>query len=114
MILKKTKYKNKKILFENIKFDSQKELKRYCELKMLNKLGAIKNLILQPVFELQETFKKNGITHRAIKYIADFQYFDIEKHKIIIEDVKGFKTKDFIIKQKLFEYKFKNLELKLL
>lgn len=92
-------------------FDSKKEAQRYGELKMLQRLGAIKDLRLQPTFLLQESFKKNGKTYRKIEYKADFEYFDIQQGKIIVEDVKGFKTTVYEIKKKLFEYKYPDLTI---
>lgn len=88
----KTKYGNKKVIIDGIQFDSKKEGKRYLELKLLLKAKKIKDLELQPKFELQPMFKKNGKTYRKINYIADFKYFDIEDNKIIVEDVKRFKN----------------------
>lgn len=106
------KYKNKKVECDGIVFDSIAEMNRYCELKLLQRGGIIENLQLQPTFILQDKFTKNGVTYRAIKYKADFMYQD--NGKTIVEDVKGFKTKEFLIKQKLFEAKYKNLTLKLI
>ena len=106
------KYGNKKVLINGIKFDSKKEANRYYELLLLQKSGEISNLELQPKFLLQEGFKKNGKTYRKIEYIADFKY--IENGKIIVEDVKGFSTEVFKLKNKLFEYKYPKLELKLI
>ena len=93
-------------------FDSIAESRRYKELALLEQAGEIENLQLQPKFLLQESFKKNGKTYRKIEYIADFMYE--EKGKVIIEDVKGMETKEFKIKRKLFEYKYPDLELKLI
>ena len=93
-------------------FDSIAESRRYKELALLEKAGEIENLQLQPKFLLQDSFKKNGKTYRKIEYIADFMYE--EKGKVIVEDVKGMETKEFKIKRKLFEYKYPDLELKLI
>lgn len=68
------KYRNKKIVIDNIKFDSKLEANRYVELKLLQRAGKIKNLELQPRFLIQEGFKKNGKTFRKIEYVADFMY----------------------------------------
>lgn len=106
------KYKNKKVQIDMYVFDSIAESRRYKELALLEKAGEIENLQLQPKFLLQESFKKNGKTYRKIEYIADFMYE--EKGKVIIEDVKGMETKEFKIKRKLFEYKYPDLELKLI
>jgi hypothetical protein len=98
--------------FSNVKtgkYDSKKESKRAGELQLLLKAGIIKELEEQKVFVLQDTFKARATTPphqletiRAIKYIADFYYFDNEKQCYVAEDVKGFKTIHYIIKSKLF------------
>lgn len=106
-----TKYKSKKIILDNIKFDSKKEGNRYEELKILEEAGLIKELELQKVFELQPSFKKNGKTYRKITYKADFYYYDNHLKRYVVEDVKGFKTEVYKIKKKLFEYVYKDLEL---
>ena len=106
------KYHNKKIVIDNIKFDSKKEGNRYRQLRLLEKAGLIRDLELQPAFLLQPSFKKNGKTNRKIEYIADFKYYDLESKKWIIEDTKGFKTDVYKLKKKLFEYKYEDLEIK--
>lgn len=68
------KYRNKKIQVDMYVFDSITESKRYKELKLLERVGEISNLELQPKFLLQEGFKKNGKTYRKVEYIADFMY----------------------------------------
>ena len=106
------KYKNKKTQVDMYIFDSAKEAKRYRELKLLEMVGEISNLELQPRFLLQESFKKNGKTYRKIEYVADFKY--IEKGKTKVEDVKGLQTDVFKIKHKLFEKKYPDLELRII
>lgn len=105
------KYRNKKTVVDGIEFDSKAESNRYIELKLLEKAGQIKDLSLQVPFELIPSYKKNGKTIRAAKYIADFVYYDNEKEKQIIEDTKGFKTEEYKLKKKLFEYKYRDLEI---
>lgn len=95
-----SKYRAFKTTVGGVTFDSGLEAKRYKQLKLLEDAGAIKNLILQPKFRLMDGFKYNGKTIRAIDYIADFMYE--ENGKRIVEDVKGIRTKDYIIKSKLF------------
>ena len=109
--LKKPKYNNVKITVNGIKFASKGEANRYCNLMLLVRGKVIKDLELQPKFLLQSSFKKNGKTHRAINYIADFKY--IENEKIVIEDFKGMETEVFKIKRKLFEYNYPDLELRI-
>ena len=106
------KYRNRKIVVDNIKFESNLEAERYRQLKLLQRAKQISNLRLQVPFLLQESFKKNGKTHRKIEYIADFVYE--ENGQTIVEDTKGMKTETFKIKQKLFEYKYPNLNLKII
>lgn len=106
----KSKYNAKKIKVGEITFDSKKEANRFIELKILKEQGKITDLILQPEYVLQEGFdipERKGYEvknkrYRAIKYIADFEYYDVEKNKIVIEDVKGYKTEVYKIKKKLF------------
>lgn len=110
-IRKFNKYRNNKVIVDGIEFDSKKEANRYKELKFLEKCGKISDLKLQPKFLLQEKFKKNGITHRAIYYIADFSYYDIENKNYVVEDTKGMKTEVYKLKKKMFEYKYHSLKL---
>jgi len=88
MIHKKTKYNNKITELDGIKFHSRKESVRYGQLKLYEKGGMITDLRLQVSYELIPKLVINGKTERAIKYIADFVYFDTV-HKIeVVEDVK--------------------------
>lgn len=95
-----SKYKAVKMVIDGVTFDSGLEAARYKQLKLLEDAGAIKNLQLQPKFRLMDSYKYNNKTIRAIDYIADFMYE--EDGKKIVEDVKGIRTKDYIIKSKLF------------
>ena len=105
------KYHNKKMTINGIIFDSKLEAKRYTELLYMQKANLIKDLELQPKFELQPSFKKNNKTYRKIEYVADFKYYDVKKGIVVVEDTKGIKTKDYILKKKLFEYKYLDLEI---
>ena len=99
-----SKYRAFKTTVGGITFDSGLEAKRYTQLKILETAGTIKNVQIQPKFNLMDSFKYNGKTIRVIDYIADFMYE--EDGKIIVEDVKGIRTKDYIIKSKLFIKKY--------
>jgi hypothetical protein len=120
------KYHNKKIVRDGEVFDSIKEYKRWCELSLLERAGEITNLrrqvkfVLIPAqYEPDTVGKRGGIKkgkqiERECSYIADFVY---EYHKLnrpdmprevysarvytAVEDTKGYKTKDYIIKRKL-------------
>ena len=108
--VKQNKYKNKKVVYDGITFDSKKEGNHYLALKQMEKLGIIKDLKLQVKFELQPSYKYNGETIRSINYIADFTYY--QDGKYIVEDVKGIRTKEYKIKKKLLLYKYPNINFK--
>lgn len=99
-----TKYHNIKTTIDGITFDSMLEAQRWCELRLLERAGEIKNLQRQVVFELQPSYRKNGKTIRPINYIADFVYE--EDGGLIVEDTKGFRTQEYMLKKKLFEYRY--------
>lgn len=109
---KRNKYRNKKVIVDGEEFDSKKEGNRYKELRLLERVGEISNLELQPRFLLQDKFKKNGKTYRKIEYVADFKY--IENGKKIVEDVKGIQTDVFKLKHKIFEKVYPDLELRII
>lgn len=100
-----SKYKNKKVVVDNILFDSKKEANYYTKLKILKDAGKILDLELQKKFVLQPTFKLNGKTYRAITYIADFVYKDQEGQTHVV-DTKGYRTQVYKIKKKLFMKRF--------
>lgn len=106
---KYNKYGNKRITIDGHNFPSTKEGNRYLTLKMLQKQRFIKDLVLQPKFELQPKFTYKGERHRAIHYMADFKYFSNALCEEIVEDVKsdnGFRTEIYKLKKKLFLYKY--------
>ena len=113
------KYHSKKTVIDGITFDSKKEAERYSELKLLERCGAISNLELQKVYELipaqyelYERYGKNGqrlkdgkkCIEKSCVYKADFVYIDNETGQQVVEDVKGFRTKEYKIKKKLMLY----------
>lgn len=104
-----SKYGNLKTEVDGIVFDSRREAHRYRELRLLERAGVIRDLRLQPAYELQAAFRKGGKHYPAIRYIADFEY--VENNRIVIEDVKGVRTKEYRIKKKLFEARFSDLTI---
>lgn len=87
---------------DGIKHASQKEANRWCELKMLERVGAITDLKRQVEYELIPP--QEG--ERAVTYVADFVYTD-DKGNTIVEDTKGgnaTKTDAYVIKRKLMLY----------
>lgn len=100
-----TKYHNTKVIYDGIKFDSKKERARFITLKQLEKVGIIKELELQPKFLLLDTIHYKGKTYPKTYYKADFKYFDNEKGKYIVEDVKS----PITAKDKVYRLKIKML-----
>ena len=112
---KARKYGNKKVTIDGYTFDSLAEARRYEELCLMETTGEIKDLFMQPRYELQKPFTDNeGKRHRAIFYIGDFYYVEVKTGLRIVEDVKGKATPAFLIKQKLFLYKRDDLRLRII
>lgn len=109
---KRSKYNNKKTIVDGIEFDSKKEADYYCTLKLLRQAGEIRDFGVQPRYELQPAFTKNGQTYRPITYIADFIIVNLDGTTDVV-DVKGVETQVFKIKRKMFEYQYPELELKI-
>lgn len=115
------KYGNKKIQADGQVFDSKKEYKRWCELSLLERAGEISKLQRQVPFILipeqrapgTETYKRGPrkgqvkpgpVLERKVTYIADFMYE--EYGNVVVEDTKGLRTKEYVIKRKLMLYKY--------
>lgn len=111
------KYGAKRTVVDGITFHSQKEAKRYGELKLLEKAGEIWELELQPTFPLMvpstsgRAFRAavaiaQGGTWRIGEYRGDFAYFDKRSDGRVVEDVKGFKTPLYRWKKKHVEAQY--------
>ena len=101
----RSKYYNKKTVVDGIEFDSRKEARRYSELLLLERAGAIQGLQRQVKFELIPSQRYDGkVIERPCTYIADFVYTDKEG-RMHVEDVKGYKNGEayaiFTIKRKM-------------
>ena len=95
-----SKYHSHKTEVDGIIFDSQREATRYCELKMLKDTGKICRFGRQPSF----------LFASGIRYRPDFIVFGANG-EIWVEDVKGFETKDFVMKQKMWANEYPGLPL---
>ncbi len=84
-------------------YDSLKEHDRAAQLKLMQRAGLISNLREQVPFVLipAQRGADGKVVERECKYIADFVYTDNETGKTVVEDTKGFRTKEYIIKRKL-------------
>lgn len=115
----RNKYGNRKVTVNGATFDSKREYNRYWELLLLERAGKISDLQRQVKFELlpaiYETIPRVSVktgkelkpqkkqVEAAVNYIADFVYKD-EQGKTVVEDTKGFKTKEYILKRKMMLY----------
>lgn len=94
---KKSKYSNTKTEVDGIVFDSVKEANRYKELRLLLKVGEIGLLKRQVEYEL------NPGGSYSLKYISDFEYTIAATGEQVVEDVKGFRTKEYLKKRRLMK-----------
>lgn len=101
------KYRNKKTTIDGITFDSKREADRYCELLLLQKAGEITNLTLQEKYVLVDKTP----TERPVIYKADFSY-NLPDGRVVVEDVKGHRTKEYIIKRKLFKWRYPDIDFR--
>ena len=99
------KYGNRKTMTsDGILHDSRKEAVRWMELNMLLRAGEISDLKRQVEFVLIPEQRVNGkLVERKCSYLADFVYHDKSGEKVV-EDAKGVRTKEYIIKRKLMLY----------
>jgi len=117
-----SKYGNRKTTIDNITFDSAAEARRYQELKLLESAGHIRNLELQPKYEIVPAHIRQGKRHNARHYIADFRYqekriveranFDAATWVTVVEDVKGCKTAVYQLKKALFLWRYQHIEFR--
>lgn len=116
-----TKYNATKVTIDGHTFDSKKECNRYLELKLLERGKVISDLRMQVEFELlpnqyatEKRYGKNGkplkdkkvLLERRVVYRADFVYTLNETGETVVEDVKGVRLSEYILKRKMFLYKY--------
>lgn len=94
-----TKYGNRRVNSPDGWFDSQREYKRWGELKLLEHAGQISELKHHVSYELVPRMGRI----RPVKYIADFEY--IENGKKVVEDSKGYRNRLYVLKRKLMLYR---------
>jgi len=100
---KENKYHNIITEIDGIKFDSQSEANRYCELKILKAAGLIKS------FECQVPYR----VANKVKYVVDFKVWQHDG-RFWVEDVKGCETSTWKIKAKLFRQEYPEIELRII
>lgn len=90
-----SKYHAKKVTINGMTFDSKHEAERWNELQILQRAGVIQQLKRQVRFDLIPNQKGE----RGVYYKADFTY--LQNGELVVEDAKGYKTAEYIIKRKL-------------
>lgn len=110
------KYGNHKVVVDGIEFQSKREASRWLELKMLEKVKNISQLERQKKFVLipaqyepdiigpRGGRKKGKLLEHECSYVADFYYFDEDTQKYVVEDTKGFRTPEYVLKRKMMLY----------
>lgn len=108
-----SKYHSRKVEVDGEVFDSVKEYRRYCELSLMERAGAITDLERQvkfvllpaqyaPVFDAKTKKWKDKCIERECSYYADFVYK--ENGEKVVEDTKGFRTPEYRVKKKMMLY----------
>lgn len=104
----KSKYRNKKTLYNGITFDSTKEAK-YCQsLDLLKSAKVTSDRVLRYERQIPYVFSVSGTL--ICTYKLDFKIYYADG-RVEYVDVKGFKTDVYIIKKKMMKA-FYNIEIK--
>ena len=108
-----SKYSNRKVVVDGLKFDSKREAQRWQELKLMERAGLIEGLVRQfPINLLPAQKDENGkVIERPVRYVADFVYTDKNTGKTVVEDAKGVRTHEYILKRKMALY-FHGIKIK--
>lgn len=113
--IQRSKYKNTKVEYQGIKFDSKREMQRYIVLKDAEAKGIIQDLKMQVKYELIPAVKETYVKHLKTKdkecertlqlpitYTCDFAY--VKDNELVVEDVKISKSmlpKEYVLKKKM-------------
>lgn len=124
--MKESKYRNKKVEYQGILFDSKKEMQRYVVLRQAEQEGMITELTLQPRWELLPAKKERYVKHLKTKdkvcertvmlpihYMADFSY--VKGGTLVVEDVKStprLLSRDVPLRLKMMKY-FHDIDVRL-
>lgn len=112
--IKPNKYRNQKVEVDGHLFDSKREAEVYAELKLLQKHGDVKDIELQPEFELLPSFRAGKANYRGIKYRADFRvtYHDGRQEVWDVKSRITAKNPEYRMKVKLLLYKYPTLSFR--
>lgn len=106
----RNKYKAKKTVIDGHEFPSRREAEYYLLYKSMLQRGEITDLQLQPRFTLIPAYTNNaGKKVRPCHYTADFLLTYPDGRQTVVE-VKGFRTRDYLLRRKLFEWQYREYE----
>ena len=98
---------------QDILFHSKAEMNRFLELKILEDAGNIRKLNLQPKFTVHPGQElENGNVIKKEMYVGDFIYH--ENNVVVVEDVKGFETKEFKRKFPIVVSRYPNIDFRII
>lgn len=82
---------------------SKFESRRGRDLVVQERAGAIRDLRAQvPFVLLEKQFDAAGkLLEREVIYIADYTYTVVDENRFVVEDAKGMRTKEYVLKRKL-------------
>ena len=104
--IKTNKYKNQKMEYDGILWDSKKEMSWYIKFKLMEKAGEIEDLQRQKEYIIIEPFKVGNKKYRKTSYYADFYYKKNGIEHIIDIKSEATKTPVYKLKKKLMAYKY--------
>ena len=102
---KPSKYRNVPVVIGDRRFASKREATRYLALKEMAREEKITQLVCQPRFELCPAPNR-------LSFVADFSY--VEDGRFIVEEVKGFETEGWRIKQRIFRHQHPEITLRII
>ncbi len=102
------KYGATRTTVDGVNFHSKAEARRYAQLRLLERAGEIRDLELQPSFELMVPEAITAKHRKVGTYCADFRYerFVDGRWRRIVEDVKGVRTSTYLLKKRMVEAQY--------
>jgi hypothetical protein len=116
MPMRRNKYGNVPVEADGYSFDSKVEERYYRQLKLLEAAGEIFDIQVHPTFLLQEEFTDGrGKKIRPVMVEMDFGFRETARPLVpIVVDIKGAKTDLFLLKEKLFRYRYRHIEMRVI
>ena len=102
------KFGNQPTIIDGIRFASKLEARRYGELKLLERARKINHLTWQDRHKLTV----NGVT--ICTYVSDFEYQELPSVKWVVEDCKGYQTRESRLKLALFKALYPSADVRII